>query len=40
MASALHAPGEGGVMLDAPHVAELFAHTKRRPLAATHALNW
>lgn len=40
VASALHAPGEGGQMLDPPHVAELFAHTKRRPLAATHALSW
>jgi HAD superfamily hydrolase (TIGR01459 family) len=40
VASALHAPGEGGEMLDPPHVAELFVHTKRRPVAATHALSW
>jgi HAD superfamily hydrolase (TIGR01459 family) len=40
VASALHAPGEGGDALDAPHVAELFAETPRRPIAATHALDW
>jgi HAD superfamily hydrolase (TIGR01459 family) len=40
VASALHAPGEGGDALDAPHVAELFAETPRWPIAATHALDW
>lgn len=40
VASALHAPGDGGEMLDAPHIAELFAQSSRRPLAATHALDW
>ncbi|HUU67794.1 MAG TPA: TIGR01459 family HAD-type hydrolase [Methyloceanibacter sp.] len=40
VASALHAPGEGGEMLDPAHIAELFARTKRPPLAATHALAW
>ena len=40
VASALHAPGEGGEALDAPHIAELFAQASRRPLAATHALDW
>jgi len=38
--SALHAPGEGGEALDAPHIAELFAEARRWPLAATHALKW
>jgi HAD superfamily hydrolase (TIGR01459 family) len=40
VASALHAPGEGGVALDASHLAELFAETERRPIAATRALDW
>ena len=40
VASALHAPGDGGEALDAPHIAELFAETSRLPIAATHALDW
>jgi HAD superfamily hydrolase (TIGR01459 family) len=40
VASALHAPAGGGEALDAPHLAELFTNAKRRPLAATHALDW
>jgi ribonucleotide monophosphatase NagD (HAD superfamily) len=40
VASGLHAPGEGGEALDAPHLAELFARTERRPIAATRALDW
>jgi HAD superfamily hydrolase (TIGR01459 family) len=40
VASALHAPGEGSEALDAPHLAELFAHQSRRPIAAMHALVW
>ncbi|MGH6734963.1 MAG: TIGR01459 family HAD-type hydrolase [Methyloceanibacter sp.] len=40
VASALHAPGEGGTALDALHIAELFAGASKRPLAATHALVW
>lgn len=40
VASALHAPGGGGETLDAPHIAELFAQSNRRPLAVTHALDW
>jgi len=40
VASALHAPGEGGEALDASHLAELFAHETRRPIAAMHALVW
>jgi HAD superfamily hydrolase (TIGR01459 family) len=45
VASGLHAPansgGEAGtVALDRPHLAELFAAAKRRPLAAMRALAW
>ena len=40
VASALHAPGEGGEALDAPHLTELFARTSRRPIAAMRGLNW
>lgn len=40
VASRLHAPGEGVEALDAPHLNELFAETARRPIAATHALDW
>jgi len=40
VASGLHAPGEGGEALDAPHLAELFAETEGRPIAATRALDW
>jgi ribonucleotide monophosphatase NagD (HAD superfamily) len=40
VASALHAPGEGGQALDAPHLNELFAQTVRRPIAAMRGLNW
>jgi len=40
VASGLHAPGEGGEALDAPHLAELFADSERRPIAATRALDW
>ena len=40
VASQLHAPGEGGEALDALHLAELFAHSPRLPIAATHALDW
>ena len=40
VASALHAPGDGGEALDASHIAELFAETPRLPIAATHALDW
>jgi HAD superfamily hydrolase (TIGR01459 family) len=40
VASRLHAPGEGGEALDALHLNELFAQTARRPIAATHALDW
>ena len=40
VASGLHAPGEGGEALDAPHLAELFAQASRRPIAATRALDW
>jgi len=40
VASRLHAPGEGGEALDAPHLSELFQHTARRPIAATRGLHW
>jgi HAD superfamily hydrolase (TIGR01459 family) len=40
VASALHAPGEGGEALDGPHLAELFTQTRRRPIAAMRALDW
>ena len=40
VASALHAPGDGGEALDASHIAELFAETSRLPIATTHALDW
>ncbi len=45
VASGLHVPsnsgGDGGAgTLDARHLAELFAHAKRRPVAAMHALQW
>lgn len=40
VASGLHAPGEGGEALDAPHLAELFARESRRPIAAMRALHW
>ena len=40
VASQLHAPGDGGEALDAPHLAELFAQTARRPIAAMRALDW
>jgi HAD superfamily hydrolase (TIGR01459 family) len=40
VASGLHAPGEGGEALDAPHLAELFAHDTKRPIAAMRALAW
>jgi HAD superfamily hydrolase (TIGR01459 family) len=40
VASALHAPGDGGAALDGPHIAELFAKAPRQPLAAMHALVW
>jgi HAD superfamily hydrolase (TIGR01459 family) len=40
VASGLHVPGTGGEGLDAPHIAELFAGARRRPLAATRALVW
>lgn len=45
VASGLHVPansgGEAGAeVLDRVHLAELFAHAKRRPLAAMRALDW
>ena len=45
VASGLHVPsnsgGEAGAeTLDSLHLAELFAHAKRRPLGAMRALNW
>jgi HAD superfamily hydrolase (TIGR01459 family) len=40
VASRLHAPGEGGQALDAPHLNELFGESVRRPIAATRALDW
>lgn len=40
VASALHAPGEGGQALDGPHLTELFAQTSQRPIAAMRALDW
>lgn len=45
VASGLHVPansgGEAGAeALDRVHLAELFAHAKRRPLAAMRALDW
>ena len=44
VASGLHVPPNsgdgGGETLDRAHLAELFAHAKRRPLGAMHALKW
>jgi HAD superfamily hydrolase (TIGR01459 family) len=40
VASGLHAPGKGGEVLDARHLAELFTDRPRRPIAATNALVW
>jgi hypothetical protein len=45
VASGLHVPGnsggaDGAETLDARHLAELFAHAERRPVAAMHALKW
>jgi len=40
VASGLHAPGEGGEVLDAAHLTELFGQEGRRPIAATRGLQW
>ena len=40
VASGLHVPGGGEKELDRDHLAELFAHAKRRPLGAIRALAW
>ncbi len=40
VASGLHVPGGGEEELDREHLAELFAHAKRRPLGAIRALAW
>ncbi|MEX2167653.1 MAG: TIGR01459 family HAD-type hydrolase [Methyloceanibacter sp.] len=40
VASGLHVPGGAEEELDRDHLAELFAHAKRRPLGAIRALTW
>ncbi|MGV1014451.1 MAG: TIGR01459 family HAD-type hydrolase [Methyloceanibacter sp.] len=40
VASGLHVPGGAEDELDSRHLAELFAHAKRRPLGAIRALVW
>jgi HAD superfamily hydrolase (TIGR01459 family) len=40
VASGLHVPGGAEQGLDRDHLAELFAHAKRRPLGAIRALTW